>query len=193
VLRIKPFLIVCLIAWIVLGILEWSTSRIEIVDWAHHFGNATSDFFFRFYTHIGEIPMILGSLVAIYFYRKPWFKYALLAIVINTIIVQALKFGISAPRPYWELGDRFREIEGVHVLRSLSFPSGHSAAAILSCGIFASLVNKPWQQILLALAALLVGYSRIYLGLHYSLDVWVGISIGLANLILFLYLTQSEN
>ena len=174
-------------------LLELTHSKVDIVRWVHTHSTGGWDIFFKYYTQIGEIPMIAGSLLTILLLKKEWFKYAMLAVIINTLIVQGLKFGLKAPRPFWELGDSFREIEGVRILTSLSFPSGHSAAAILSCGMFAVLLNKKWQHAMLLFFALLVAYSRMYLGLHYSMDVIAGITIGLANLFLFLYLTRIEN
>jgi len=191
--RIVPFISIAIGVLIVLLLMEITHPKIAIVDWVHHHSSAELDVFFKYYTKIGEIPMIAGSLLAIYLRKKEWFKYALLAVLVNSIIVQGLKFGIHAPRPFWEFGDSFRSIEGVRVLRSLSFPSGHSAAAILGCGLFASLLQNKWHQALLCFFALLVAYSRMYLGLHYSLDVLVGIGIGLANLFLFLYLKRSAD
>ncbi len=191
--RIAPFISLSIGALIVLFLLEITHPKIAIVAWVHGHSNRELDIFFKYYTKIGELPMIAGSLLAIYLRKKEWFRYALLAVVANSIIVQGLKFGIQAPRPFWELGESFRSIEGVRVLRSLSFPSGHSAAAILGCGLFASLLNNGWHQVLLCLFALLVAYSRMYLGLHYSLDVLVGIGVGLANLFLFLYLKRSAD
>ncbi len=192
-LRIAPFISLAIGALVILLLLEITHPKIAIVDWVHHHSSRELDVFFKYYTKIGEIPMIAGSLLAIYLRKKVWFKYALIAVIVNSIIVQGLKFGIQAPRPFWELGDGFRYIEGVRVLRSLSFPSGHSAAAILGCGLIASLFHNKWHQVLFCFFALLVAYSRMYLGLHYSLDVLVGISIGLTNLFLFLYLKRGAD
>lgn len=61
---------------------------------------------------------------------------------------------------------------------SPSFPSGHSAtafAAATAVGAFAPRLRLP----LLALAAL-VALSRVYLGVHYWLDVLVGATLGVA-------------
>jgi undecaprenyl-diphosphatase len=60
--------------------------------------------------------------------------------------------------------------------RTLSFPSGHTAAAFAS----AIALSRMWPQAQAAwwLAAVAMGYSRIYLGHHYPLDVAGGAIVG---------------
>jgi len=66
----------------------------------------------------------------------------------------------------------------VRVPRSRSFPSGHTAAAFaFATGVAHAL--PPAAPPLYALAAL-VGYSRVYTGVHYPLDVAVGAFSGVA-------------
>jgi membrane-associated phospholipid phosphatase len=58
------------------------------------------------------------------------------------------------------------------VLRAGSFPSGHAATAFSAATILVFLFGKlfAWSY----LAAVLVGYSRIYMGVHFPLDVAAG-------------------
>ncbi|WDC85721.1 phosphatase PAP2 family protein [Caloramator sp. mosi_1] len=68
-------------------------------------------------------------------------------------------------------------------LKDYSFPSGHTTAAF---SIFTTLAFFfPYLSVLFISLALLVGLSRIYLGVHYPTDVAAGILIGS----LFSYLT----
>lgn len=60
--------------------------------------------------------------------------------------------------------------------RSFSFPSNH-AANIFGAACFLSLAFRPWTPLLIFMA-LLVGYSRVYVGEHYPLDVVAGALLG---------------
>jgi undecaprenyl-diphosphatase len=61
-----------------------------------------------------------------------------------------------------------------------SFPSGHTASAFAMATIFALYLKRNYLSISLLLTAFLIGYSRIYLGHHFLVDVLVGAIIGIA-------------
>ncbi len=71
---------------------------------------------------------------------------------------------------------------------SLSFPSGHamsSATIYLTIAVLlARMAGKPWERIYIFAAALLlsfvIGFSRVYLGVHYPTDVVAGWAAGVA-------------
>jgi undecaprenyl-diphosphatase len=99
-----------------------------------------------------------------------------------TIVVAILKFSIAEPRPVIAL-------KNVHLLVSeidpYSFPSGHTTNAFAlatvfglnwKIPIFKRTVKLIW--ILIPIAAI-VGFSRIYIGVHYPLDVLCGAIIGI--------------
>src|SRR5262245_10894003 len=65
----------------------------------------------------------------------------------------------------------------IHMPRSTSFPSGHSAAAFAFAAA-ASAELPPLAPVLLPLAAA-VAYSRVHTGVHYPSDVVAGIAIGI--------------
>ena len=74
---------------------------------------------------------------------------------------------------------------------SFSFPSGHSAGAVVLYGVVTYLVWKhlrtAWQRIGVVAAGLLIvagiGASRVYLGVHYPTDVAAGYLVGLMWLV----------
>jgi undecaprenyl-diphosphatase len=59
-----------------------------------------------------------------------------------------------------------------------SFPSGHSTIAASALAYFWKNVSSQWR-VLLAAMVLVVGYSRICLGMHFPTDVLAGIGLGL--------------
>ena len=75
-----------------------------------------------------------------------------------------------------------------------SFPSGHSMVSVALYGIIVYTIYKnvknkyvKWISIvLLSLLVLLIGFSRIYVGVHYFTDVVGGFTLGLVVLIIYI-------
>lgn len=96
----------------------------------------------------------------------------------------------------------FRRIRPPHPLidplHNFSFPSGHATSAFIFYGLLAYLLWKtelprPVKYIagtLLILFSLLIGFSRIYLRVHYPSDVAAGFCIGFAWLLLSIYIME---
>lgn len=103
--------------------------------------------------------------------------------VINTII----KYIFLRPRP---VGIKLIEQGGY------SFPSGHSMMAVAFYGLLIYIIwNTKWRNVwkiftttLLVILILLIGISRIYVGVHFASDVIAGLSISLSYLIIFIEL-----
>ena len=105
-------------------------------------------------------------------------------VVIITVINQLFKFMLQRPRP-----TEFRIINE----SGYSFPSGHSMVSMAFYGFLAYLIYKnvknkciKWISIaLLLLLPVLIGISRIYLGVHYTSDVLAGFLISVSYLIVY--------
>lgn len=103
--------------------------------------------------------------------------------IIGTAVLFLLKFLLQRQRPLLPL------IAKAH---GYSFPSGHSFSSIVFYGMLAYIGYKniknnfiKWSLIvLLFMLAGMVGFSRIYLKLHYASDVIAGFSLGLIWLLL---------
>jgi undecaprenyl-diphosphatase len=126
-------------------------------------------------TSLFALSLVIG--VTLFLLKKR--KNALLLVVAmtgNTVILGALKMFVYSPRPLNEL-----------VLETdNSFPSGHTTSTVV---LFGSLTFFAWQiwkstrtkavsSILVATLALLVGFSRIYLNVHWLTDVLGGYFLG---------------
>ena len=71
-----------------------------------------------------------------------------------------------------------------------SCPSMHAANAVSTYGSLAVKVRRKWLRTLLVLIPLLVGFSRVYVGVHYPTDVLSGWVIGGAALLVFSWLQR---
>ena len=92
-------------------------------------------------------------------------KKMIVVLVVTTILTQLIKIIVMRPRPYTELSNLILLDLGT----DYSFPSGHTStstamAYVLSCEY------KRW---ILMLIPVIVGFSRLYIGVHYPSDVSV--------------------
>lgn len=68
------------------------------------------------------------------------------------------------------------------------FFSAHAANTICYALLMSMVIGRRWLRVVLIVWALLVSYSRIYLGYHFPLDVAVGLIYGTCVAILLTYL-----
>jgi undecaprenyl-diphosphatase len=117
----------------------------------------------------------LAGLLAIWIFGpEPWRERAMLAcvaIVLLAVLVLAIKYLIKRQRPEGDWGQVYRALD------PHSFPSGHAARAVCIAllGVYFGL---GWLAVLLVVWAVLVGWSRIALRLHYLVDVVAGWVVG---------------
>lgn len=72
--------------------------------------------------------------------------------------------------------------------KDYSFPSGHAAAAFAAATALYCF-NKKWGSVALILAAVM-SFSRLYLGVHYPTDVFIGAAIGALLGVLSAYIVR---
>lgn len=136
------------------------------------------------------IPICIISIV--YFWRKKEAKYILINLITIFFTNQLLKRIVERPRP-----------EGFRIVEELgySFPSGHSMVSMAFYGFFIYLIYKKvknnyikWISIsLLSLLIILIGISRIYLGVHYASDVLAGFLLSISYLGLFTHIINKDS
>lgn len=107
---------------------------------------------------------------------------ALIVLIVSHIIVQVLKRTVTRERPKDVLTDLYTF---KLPLDRYSFPSGHTTA-VFAIATTVSLYI-PALAIFIIPVAMLVGLSRIYLGVHYPSDVIIGIMIAVTTSLLFFY------
>ncbi|HUS00491.1 MAG TPA: phosphatase PAP2 family protein [Chitinophagaceae bacterium] len=137
------------------------------------------------------LQIAYGALVLLYLVLKNWKRaIEIAAIGIGGFVVNYfMKLSFHRLRPPNPLIDK---------LENFSFPSGHATSAFIFYGLLTYLVWKTklpklYKYIIgitLILFSLLIGFSRIYLRVHYPSDVLAGICIGFAWLILTIWLFE---
>lgn len=96
-----------------------------------------------------------------------------------------LKLLLTRPRPY-------TVVEGLIPLLTSgdpnSFPSGHTSAAFAAGLVWARALPKAWMRRTAVIQAVLMGLSRLYVGVHYPSDVVSGAVVGTVCALLALWI-----
>lgn len=141
--------------------------------------------FMKSMTFIGNSVgyFLLVPIITLFFIIKKTWRLSLeitIVLILSSGLNIVLKKIISRPRP--------PEINRLVFADFTSFPSGHAMSAITFYGfiIYLSyiLIKKYWLKysiiIICSLMVFLIGFSRVYLGVHYPSDILAGYSAGIA-------------
>ena len=128
--------------------------------------------------------VILTILLMVFIKNNNIRKYICVNLIVSTILNFGIKNIVRRTRP-----EGFRIIEE----SGYSFPSGHSMVSMAFYGLLIYLIYKKVDNkylkncliFLLSIIILLIGLSRIYLGVHYTSDVLAGFLLGISYLIVF--------
>jgi len=171
-------------------IIEGETGTDErLAEWLH--GRATDPLtdVFRVITWTGNFVTLLAvTLVAMailwYRRRRTDATFVALAFLGGQVLSNAMKLGFRRERPFFP--------DPLATERTFSFPSGHALVSLAVYGSIALVVargiSSPLRRAILlagtALFVLAIGFSRLYLGVHFLSDVLAGFAAGTAWLAL---------
>lgn len=184
----------CLIIFLILGYLVKTNNDILLDSVVYNF---ISKFINNNLTHIvkfitflgGATAVILITLLTLIFLKN---KNIGICIGLNLIIITIFQY-ILKP-----IFGRTRPV-GINLIEesNFSFPSGHSLTAMAFYGFIIYLIyksNLKYKKVyitLLCLLILLIGLSRVYLGVHFITDVLGGFTFSLFYLIIFVNLVKN--
>ena len=160
----------------------------RIADELHEHATRPLTEFFEAVTTLGN-GIVLGGVAAIAAYllaRRRYYAEAVLMVLAYVgaqVLSFSLKLAFRRDRPFFT--------DPLATLSTYSFPSGHATVSIAVygalCLVLLRRLRGPARVVCLAAAVLLVsliGFSRMYLGVHFLSDVLAGYSVGLAWLAL---------
>lgn len=95
--------------------------------------------------------------------------------ICNDMIIKNL---VERPRPFLAIPELWTMVEKPS---SWSFPSGHTCSSFAAAGIWCRTVEQRWIRVGAVVLAALMGFSRMFVGVHYPSDVLVGMCVGLVG------------
>jgi undecaprenyl-diphosphatase len=123
----------------------------------------------------GGIFLVIAAISALYWRRPAIFMYVLLGTLLADLLSLVIRYAIGRDRPPIDYPD---PVPLVRLPDNPSFPSGHAATSFAAAALLSWLTPLP--KVALFVLAGLIAFSRVYVGVHYPLDVIGGALLGLA-------------
>lgn len=139
--------------------------------------NPTLDFLANIASAVGEQTFVIAVILYIFYNYDKKKGFGLFTSVLFAVLgMGILKAIVRAPRPFQVLesigGKRLETATGY------SFPSGHTTTGSAFYTALALTYKKRSVSIFCAVMMVLVGLSRLYLGVHWPIDVFAGLLLG---------------
>lgn len=141
--------------------------------------NPFLDAFANLASIIGEQTVVIAIILYIFWNYDKKKGFSLFSSVLLAVLSMGiLKALVRSPRPFQVLdsiqGKRLQTATGY------SFPSGHTTTGASFYTALALVFQKKWLSITCAVLMTLVGLSRLYLGVHWPIDVFGGLLLGVS-------------
>lgn len=135
--------------------------------------------FFQLISELGRFEFYLAVVPLIYWcINKQMGKHLIFLLAFSDILNSISKHSFRQPRPYWLDASLGLDEEG-----SYGMPSGHAQGATVMYVFLGMWLRRNWVWLLCLSAVLVMGLSRIYLGVHFVHDVLLGTTIALLVLV----------
>ena len=151
----------------------------SILRFLHRIATPFLDLLANGASFFGEETFVIAIVLLVFWNINKQKGFALYMNVLTSVLVMGiLKAVVRAPRPFVVL----EEIAGKRMgtATGYSFPSGHTTTAASFYTSLALLLKKRICSIIAAIMIVLVGVSRLYLGVHWPNDVFAGLLIGVS-------------
>jgi membrane-associated phospholipid phosphatase len=181
-------LILSIVAWLCTEVWEREAFSLDrsLLLWIHQFANPQLDGVMLFITALGDPCVVITVFISTIAWLGMKRRYTdgirfIIVSVGGASINYVMKLFFAKPRP--ELWPRLISET------SFSFPSGHAVGSMVVYGFIAYILARElpsYQRYIYAVASVLIiaiGFSRLYLGVHYPTDIIAGYGVGILWLI----------
>jgi membrane-associated phospholipid phosphatase len=160
-------------------LLQWG---LEVIRTAQQMQSPLLNSFFIAVSGLGSSFFLLLTLPALFWCVD--YKMGMRVAVVCTLSAfcnSSLKGLFSQPRPF-DLDPNL----GIGRAGGYGLPSGHAQESVVLWGSIAHFIGKKWFWAVTVALLLLIGFSRVYLGVHFPTDVIAGWAVGIALLWLYI-------
>lgn len=171
--------------------------EITLMQWIQQLGNF-GDSLATSMTMLGEDLVMIGILGMIYWgINKYWARQTFTTFVMAALSGAMIKNVVLRRRPYMDhkeircprLADPSADPLDISK-QGFSCPSLHAANTTSIFGTLAAQAKKRWFTILTSILLVMVGCSRVMLGVHYPTDVLLGWALGISAMVLSAWMTR---
>ncbi len=163
------------------AIWQWGLDLIRTIQLVH---GPALDAIFKAITFMGEEEFFLILLPLVFWCVDfAWGTRLAFVYLFSPYVNTVFKDLFAHPRPF-ELDPAVK----LHDVRGYGLPSGHAQSAVVVWGIIAARFHKAWLWVVAILLMVLIGFSRVYLGVHFPTDVLGGWVVGAVLLASYLAL-----
>ncbi len=143
----------------------------------------------KFLSYMGEEPFYMAVIPFLFWCVHRGLGASLLAfLVVNSYINMVFKWVFQGPRPHWYDSN----VKGLYLETGYGVPSGHSQNAlgvwVYLAHLLKKLLNQTWFWYVAPALAILISFSRLYLGVHFPHDLVGGWTLAVIVLLVFIYL-----
>ena len=176
-------LILIVVVWLCTEVWEKEAFGFDrsLLLWIHQFANPQLDGMMLFITALGDPPTVISIFIMTIAWLGMKRRYTdgirfTIVCIGGILINQIMKLFFAKPRP-----ELWARLIAEH---SFSFPSGHAVGSMVVYGFIAYILAKELQQYkryvytVAGILIIAIGFSRLYLGVHYPTDIIAGYGVG---------------
>ncbi|NLJ81012.1 MAG: phosphatase PAP2 family protein [Firmicutes bacterium] len=150
----------------------------SLILWAQGYASPALTAFLKAVTSLGSLEFYMLAIPIIYWVIDKHFGFRFAVFFsLSAYVNSGVKHIFRTARPPLELRQIIQE--------GYSFPSGHAQGSAAFWGFIALEMKELWASYLALLMVALISFSRIYLGVHWPIDILGGIGIGLVLLLFY--------
>jgi len=164
----------------------------EFINLLQSFATPTLDSIVLFITNLGSEQFYIAFLVILYLAVDNTAGRRIgIILLLGFYINFHLKGIVATERPFIIDETLARSEAARETAGGGGFPSGHAQGAMIFWGLLAAYGRRTWLTIICVLLIALISLSRIYLGLHFPIDIVGGLAIGLAMIVIGLVVSNA--